>query len=118
MELVDLLIAGGTVVTQNEGRETIPDGAVAIRDDKILAVGPAADLEGRYTARRRLDATGQYVFPGLINTHTHLFQTFQKGLGEGLTLYEWVRAVTGPSVPLMSERDAYLAAMQIGRAHV
>ena len=111
METVDLLIAGGTVVTQSERREIIADGAVAIRGDSILAVGPAGDLQRRYTSRRMLDATGHLVFPGLINTHTHLFQTFQKGLGEGLTLYEWVRAVTGPSVPLMSERDAYLAAM-------
>ena len=91
MELVDLLIAGGTVITQNEGREIINDGAVAVRGDRILAVGPAKELAGRYTARRTLDATGHLVFPGLINTHTHLFQTFQKGLGEGLTLYEWVR---------------------------
>jgi 5-methylthioadenosine/S-adenosylhomocysteine deaminase len=111
METVDLLITGGTVITQNEQREIIPAGALAVRGDTILAVGPADDLMGRYVAHRTLDATGRYVFPGLINTHTHLFQTFQKGLGEGLTLYEWVRAVTGPSVPLMSERDAYLAAV-------
>jgi 5-methylthioadenosine/S-adenosylhomocysteine deaminase len=110
MEPVDLLIAGGTVITQSEGREIITAGAVAVRGDSILAVGPADNLQGRYSARRVLDATGRLVFPGLINTHTHLFQTFQKGLGEGLTLYEWVRAVTGPSIPLMSERDAYLAA--------
>ena len=111
METVDLFIAGGTVITQNEQREVIADGAVAVRGDTILAVGPADDLRGRYIARQTLDTTGRFVFPGLINTHTHLFQTFQKGLGEGLTLYEWVRAVTGPSVPLMSERDAYLAAV-------
>jgi 5-methylthioadenosine/S-adenosylhomocysteine deaminase len=111
MESVDLLIAGGTVITQNKQREIFNGGSIAIRGDSILAVGPASELAGRYTARRTLDATGQFVFPGLINTHTHLFQTFQKGLGEGLTLYEWVRAVTGPSVPLMTKRDAYLAAI-------
>jgi 5-methylthioadenosine/S-adenosylhomocysteine deaminase len=105
------LIAGGTVITQNEKREQIADGAIAVQGDTILAVGAADDLRDRYAGRTTLDTTGRFVFPGLINTHTHLFQTFQKGLGEGLTLYEWVRAVTGPSVPLMSERDAYLAAV-------
>jgi 5-methylthioadenosine/S-adenosylhomocysteine deaminase len=111
MEQVDLLITGGTVITQNQQREIITTGAIAIRGDSILDVGQATESSARYTAHRTLDAAGQFVFPGLINTHTHLFQTFQKGLGEGLTLYEWVRAVTGPSIPFMTERDAYLAAI-------
>jgi 5-methylthioadenosine/S-adenosylhomocysteine deaminase len=111
MEQVDLMIAGGTVITQNEQREIVRDGAVAIRGDRISAVGPADDLRARTVARRTIDATGRLVFPGLINTHTHLFQTLLKGLGEGLRLYDWVQAVTGPSVPLMSDRDGYLAAM-------
>jgi 5-methylthioadenosine/S-adenosylhomocysteine deaminase len=110
MELVDLAVTGGTVITQNEQRERIVDGAVAVQGERILAVGPAHEIEEQYAARRTLDASGCYVFPGLINTHTHLLQTFLKGLGEGLTLYNWVRAVTGPSVPAMDERDAYLAA--------
>ena len=44
MERVDLLIAGGTVITQNEQREMMADGAVAVQGDTILAVGPADDL--------------------------------------------------------------------------
>ena len=110
LEHADLIITGGTVITQNEQREIIDRGAVAVRGGSILAVGPADSLRARYRAQRVLDTAGCLVFPGLVNTHTHLLQTFQKGLGEGLRLYEWVRAVTGPSVPLMTERDAYLAA--------
>ena len=75
------------------------DGAVAVTGPTIKAVGPAAALAARYQAQRVMDATGRLVVPGLINTHTHLLQTFSKGLGEGLTLYDWVNAVTGPSVP-------------------
>ena len=111
MERVDLLVAGGTVITQNEQRQMVANGAVAIRGERILAVGPVDELRRRYTVQRTLDAGGCFVCPGLINTHTHLLQTFQKGLGEGLTLYEWVRAVTGPSIPAMRARDAYLAAV-------
>jgi 5-methylthioadenosine/S-adenosylhomocysteine deaminase len=111
MEIVDLVIAGGTVITQNEQREIIGDGAVAVLGSEILALGRADALKAKYVARRTVDATGRLVFPGLINTHTHLLQTFLKGLGEGLRLYDWVRAVTGPSVPFMTERDAYLAAV-------
>jgi 5-methylthioadenosine/S-adenosylhomocysteine deaminase len=111
MDQVDLMVTGGTVVTQNAQREMIAQGAIAVQGDRILEVAPAGELQQRYAARRTLDATGRLVFPGLVNTHTHLFQSLLKGLGEGLRLYDWVRAVTGPSIPAMNERDAYLATM-------
>jgi 5-methylthioadenosine/S-adenosylhomocysteine deaminase len=111
MEHADLLITGGTVITQNKQREVIDPGAIAIRGDQILAIGQAEEVRASCVARQVLDISGRLVFPGLINTHTHMLQTFQKGLGEGLHLYDWVREVTGPSVPLMTERDAYLAAV-------
>jgi 5-methylthioadenosine/S-adenosylhomocysteine deaminase len=110
-EQIDLLVTGGTVVTQNPAREIIAGGAVAIRGSHIIAVGPAAVLDANYEARRRIDATGRYVFPGLINTHTHLFQTFMKGLGEGLALYEWIDTITAPSTVAMTPREGYLSAL-------
>jgi predicted amidohydrolase YtcJ len=67
-EQIDLLVSGGTVVTQNPARDIIAGGAVAMRDSRIAAVG--LDLDARCEARRRIDATGRYVFPGLINPHT------------------------------------------------
>lgn len=114
MEKVDLVVANGTVVTQNERRDIIADGAVAVRGDSIVAVATADEIQQRYVARRILDATGRFVFPGLVNTHTHSFQTFIKGLGEGLRLYDWVEAVTGPAAATMMERDYYLAATLSG----
>jgi 5-methylthioadenosine/S-adenosylhomocysteine deaminase len=47
----------------------------------------------------------------LINTHTHFFQTFIKGLGEGLSLYEWVDSIAAPSSVAMTDREGYLSAM-------
>ena len=108
---VDLLISGGTVITQNEQREIINRGAVAVQGANILAVGPAEVLETRYHSGRTIDARGQFIFPGLINTHTHLFQTFIKGLGQGLSLYEWVDSIAAPSSVEMMRREAYLSAM-------
>lgn len=47
------------------------DGAVAIRDHRIVAVGPARDLAARYAPRRTLDAGGGIVLPGFVDAHTH-----------------------------------------------
>lgn len=49
----------------------IENGAVAVKDGKILAVGPAADLETAYTADRMIDCTDRAVCPGFVDPHTH-----------------------------------------------
>ena len=55
--------------------DLIEDGAVAISDGKIVAVGPSADLQARYSARMIIDATGKVVSPGFVDAHTHVVYT-------------------------------------------
>jgi 5-methylthioadenosine/S-adenosylhomocysteine deaminase len=110
-ENCDLIISGGTIVTQNSQREIISNGALAIKGSRIVAVSQTDDVLKRYQAKRHIHATGKYIFPGLINTHTHLFQTFIKGLGEGLTLYEWIDSISAPSASGMNEEHAYLSGL-------
>jgi imidazolonepropionase len=50
----------------------VTDGAVAVRDGLIVAVGPTADLRARYTPAAMLDAGGCCVLPGFVDPHTHL----------------------------------------------
>ena len=50
----------------------ITDGAVAIDDGVIVAVGPAAEVASRYTARTHVDVTGKVLCPGFVDCHTHL----------------------------------------------
>ena len=61
---------------KNQGEITVlADGAVAIKDDKIVAVGTTADLEKRLERnqkRREIDASGKVVLPGLVDPHTHI----------------------------------------------
>lgn len=50
----------------------IPDGAVAVRNDQIIDVGPTARMLSRYAAGRLIDAGSRVVMPGLVDPHTHL----------------------------------------------
>jgi 5-methylthioadenosine/S-adenosylhomocysteine deaminase len=62
----------------------IPDGAVAIEDGQIDAVGPAAELgEGRHFA----DAA---IIPGFVNAHSHLEYAVYAGFGDGLPFGDWI----------------------------
>jgi 5-methylthioadenosine/S-adenosylhomocysteine deaminase len=89
-ERADLLILGGTVVTMDSLRAVLDDGAVAVRGDSIVAVGPRAQVEAKYQAAQTLDAAGKLVLPGFVNGHTHVPMTLFRGLHDDVTLNEWL----------------------------
>jgi len=86
----DVILSNGAVVTMNEELEVFPRGAVVIKDGRIVAVGPAADLGGRYEAEQTIDCAGQVVMPGLINAHTHVPMSLLRGLADDLRLDVWL----------------------------
>ncbi|MGH9813121.1 MAG: amidohydrolase family protein [Candidatus Acidiferrales bacterium] len=90
-ERVDVLVTGGTVVTMDAERRVIENGAVAIRGERIVAVGPAAELEKGFRARRRIRAEGRLILPGFINTHTHAAMSLYRGVADDRTLEDWLR---------------------------
>ena len=88
--VVDLVILGGTVVTMDAGKRVIENGAVAVKNGEIVAVGTSKEVSASYTGRRIIDATGKVVIPGLVNTHTHIPMTLFRGLADDLDLQEWL----------------------------
>ena len=69
--LTEILILGGTVVTMDQKRKIIKNGAVAIKDNIIEEVGKADDLTKRYHPDRTVEAEGRLVLPGFVNVHHH-----------------------------------------------
>src|SRR5712664_2761795 len=96
-EKIDMLVAGGTVVTMNAERRIIEDGAVAIKGDAIVAVGSRANIEAQYAAAQTINAKGKLVLPGFINGHTHVPMTLLRGLRDDVTLDEWLRKYIFPA---------------------
>ena len=87
---VDLLITRGTFVTMNPPRDIQEDGAIAIKGDTIVAIGPRAELSARFQPKQIIDATNQLVLPGFINGHTHVPMTLMRGLHDDVTLHDWL----------------------------
>ena len=71
-ESIDTLVLGGHVVTVNETRDIIRNGAVALRGSEIVDVGKQSDLEARYTAAKTIGGDRFVVTPGMVNTHIHV----------------------------------------------
>lgn len=111
---VDVLISGGTVVTMDPQRRVLEDGAVAIRGNRIVAVGPTAELAARYVARERIDARRKIVMPGLIDGHGHAGHALVKSLG--MDTEQWYPATekiyaAGSSVDFW-RAEAYLTGVE------
>jgi len=96
-EKVDLLVLGGTVLTMNAERRIIEDGAVAVKDDVIVAVGLRTSVEAKYSAAQTVNASGKLVLPGFINGHTHAPMTLLRGLKDDVTLEEWLTKFIFPA---------------------
>jgi 5-methylthioadenosine/S-adenosylhomocysteine deaminase len=94
---VDFIIRGGTVVTMDAASRVIDNGAVAVRGERIVAVGPANEINAKFTARRVIQATGKVVMPGLINTHTHVPMCLFRGIADDLVLMEWLTKYIFPA---------------------
>jgi 5-methylthioadenosine/S-adenosylhomocysteine deaminase len=89
-EKADLVVTGGTVVTMNGARAIHDDGAVVVKGDTIVAVGPRRELEAKYQASQTILAEGKLVLPGFINGHTHVPMTLFRGLHDDVTLNDWL----------------------------
>src|SRR5467141_2219875 len=96
-EKVDMLVAGGTVVTMNSELRVSEDGAVAVNGDAIVAVGSRANMEAKYVAAQSINASGKLVLPGFINGHTHVPMTLLRGLKDDVTLDVWLKSYIFPA---------------------
>ncbi|NPV74936.1 MAG: amidohydrolase [Anaerolineae bacterium] len=107
-----ILIENGTIVTVDEKDTVHSTGYVLVQGDRIAAVGaglPPPDVKQK--AHTTLDATNMAVMPGMVNAHTHLFQSFIRGRGDDKTLLEWIKAYIWPIAENMTREETYLAGL-------
>jgi 5-methylthioadenosine/S-adenosylhomocysteine deaminase len=94
---VSLIVTGGTVVTMERSGRVLSPGAVAIDGRDIVGVDAPDAIAARFSARETVDATGQAVIPGLVNTHTHAPMVLYRGLADDLALMEWLEKYMFPA---------------------
>ena len=109
--MTQVLITNGRVLTQNDDRDVIDPGAVAVAGDRIVAVGPAKKLDSDFDPDTVIDAEGGAIIPGLINSHVHVSDILLRGAGsQDRGLYDWLLNVKMPGTLAMEPADHALAA--------
>jgi 5-methylthioadenosine/S-adenosylhomocysteine deaminase len=94
---VSLVVTNATIVTVDGAGRVIANGAVAVDGSDIVAVDTAAAIGRQFRGTETIDASGQVVLPGLINTHTHAPMVLYRGLADDLALMEWLNKYMFPA---------------------
>ncbi len=107
-----ILIENGAVVTLDAKGTVYAPGFLFCEGGRIAGLG-AGDAPPDICARavQRIDARHQAVLPGLTNAHTHLSQTFMRGLAAGRSLLSWLKDLIWPLQAAMTPDDMRLAAL-------
>lgn len=108
---MSFILADSCVVTMNPARDVLDRASVLVRGDRIAAIGTAARLAHENPDAELIDGAGGILVPGMVNTHTHLFQTLLKGPGDDMVLRKWFTCMTGPAAAELTVADCRIAAL-------
>ena len=107
------VIRNATIVTGDQARTVLYDAAIAIDGSRIAAVGPAAEVAAAYPDAEQVNGTGQAVFPGLVNCHTHLLATADRGILEDFGFPTTLRFPTAARSLLSVEEQEVMATLGV-----
>ena len=106
-EPVDILIEKGTVLTLDGERRILTDGAIAIKGDRIAAVGKTADVRKKYEGKKTIDASTRLIMPGLVDGHSHLIEIARGLIPDTLKTSDWLKFWCYPYLAAITEEDEY-----------
>jgi len=75
-----MLITHANIWSYDEECTIVEDGAALIKDGRIAALGPTAEIGAAYAQEETLDAAGRVLAPGNICLHTHTYGAFARGM--------------------------------------
>lgn len=107
----DILLTADFVLTQNQERDCIEHGGVAVSDGRVLALGSAADLRVRFQPAQTLDLGPSLLMPALVNAHTHSPMTLLRGVADDLPLLEWLTTRIWPLEARLTEELVRLGSL-------
>ncbi|MDT8861501.1 amidohydrolase [Alkalihalobacillus sp. MEB130] len=88
------IVINGTIITVNGSNQVLKGGAIAFENGKITYVGETPNDLSMY--EEVIDVKGDYVLPGLVNTHGHASMSLLRGYADDLPLQQWLEEKMWP----------------------
>jgi len=107
-EKVSLIVHSSAIVTMDAERSLIYDGAVAVKNNRIVAIGKTEDILLGYSADDTIDGSDKALMPGLIDLHAH--STLTRGICDDDELLRYLQVVY-PKTAALTPEDAYIGAL-------
>ncbi|RLI69057.1 N-ethylammeline chlorohydrolase [Candidatus Heimdallarchaeota archaeon] len=109
---VDILIFNAHILTINSSFDTIRRGFLLVKDSKIMDIGTMEEFHQKYgkriDAKEEIDARGDFVLPGFINTHGHFAMTLFRGIADDLPLMKWLEEYIWPIEAKLTKEDCFI----------
>ena len=99
-------------------RRVIENGAIAVSQGEVVAVGTAAEILQQFKSKQTINASGKVVIPGLINTHTHVPMSLFRGIADDLDLQEWLTKFIFPAEAKNVTEDFVRVGTRLGLAEM
>ncbi|MEL7532697.1 MAG: amidohydrolase [Bacteroidota bacterium] len=118
LKQVDVAISNAIIICVDSLGTIISNGTLLINEGLIVKLGPDSILKDTYQAHENIDAQGNFVLPGLINTHTHLPMSLLRGIADDLPLSDWLEKYIWPTEAAFMDREAIKIGSQLAMAEL
>jgi len=109
--MYDLVIKNCTAVTMDREKRILKNCLLGIRGERIVILEENPGGEGRkLEAVKEIDGAGYYALPGLVNCHTHVYQSLIEGVGYDMHFNPWNLRYLVPIISKMTPRHARISA--------
>ena len=108
---MNTVIANATIITGDPAGTILYDSAIAIQDGVIASLGRTDDVLAQFPNAEVVSGRSKAVFPGLINCHTHLLATADRGILEDFGFPTTLRFPQGARSLLTAEERQVMATL-------
>lgn len=108
----DISIFNAHILTMNNELTTYKRGYILIKDSNIVDIGFMDKFHSTYgnklDVKQEIDAKGDLVLPGFINSHGHLAMTLFRGIADDIPLENWLRNYIWPIEAILTSDDCFI----------
>jgi 5-methylthioadenosine/S-adenosylhomocysteine deaminase len=109
---VDIQITNAHILKLDAEMHSIKNGYLLVKDSKIIDLGPMNELQEKHSSKidvkEEIDASGNLILPGFVNSHGHFAMTLFRGLADDIPLYTWLREYIWPLEAQLTPDDCYV----------